>query len=76
MGFFKKFFSFINNDDQVSISETNNSHDQSSILNTQAKLYPVSDEEKELVSIISSIIVAGNNPTTNIKIKNVFRLDK
>lgn len=38
--------------------------------------YPASAEEKELVSVITSAIMAGDNPDTNVKVKNVYAIDE
>ena len=37
---------------------------------------PAGQEEKELVSIITSAIMAGDNPDTHFKIKNVYAIDE
>ena len=37
---------------------------------------PASPEEKELVSLITSAIMVGDNPNTTVKVKGVYAIDE
>jgi hypothetical protein len=57
--------------------EQKNDPDRSEIseANRLVFLVPVSEEEKELVSVIASAIAAGDHPDSKIRVKNVMAVD-
>ena len=57
--------------------EQKNDSDRSMISEAKGLAFfvPVSEEEKELVSVIASAIAAGDHPDSKISVKNVMAVD-
>ena len=77
MGFWKKLFNHGNRDENINNTSSENklAYPKEQSFAEYPNMRPVTGEEKDLVSVICSIIAAGNSPSTQVKIRHVFRLD-
>lgn len=84
MSFWKKLFSSFSGKKNENVNSPPQKTQQNELVQNvqappnpplnEAMMQPVSGEEKDIVALITSIIMAGNNPKSNFRVKNVYRM--